>query len=253
MQARLSRKAAISSGLVVAIIVVVIIVAASGSYFLLFNKSSTSSATNTSTSTTASLTSSTSSISTSTSTSQIVTQTGSEISPSTTSSITTAPLINSQYDLPYSSANHTVFLLLIPQKSSVSEENYNLTNFGAMKIYMPLGWNISISIYNNESTPHNVMIVQNSTDVPTAKDVGTQGKVLFVVGNTTDSYMFSGVPGGEEAHGTYTNNTMAGLFWMTCGVQSHGGAGMWAILVVSSSIKTPYVVVTNPVLTPSTV
>lgn len=122
-----------------------------------------------------------------------------------------------------------------------------------MKIYVPLGWSISISIYNNESTPHNVMIVQNTTDEPTAKDVGTQGKVLYVVGNTTDSYQFSGVPGGEEAHGVYTNNTVAGLFWVTCGVQSHGGAGMWAVLIVSSNVTAPYVVVTNPTLTPSTV
>ncbi|MDG6907394.1 MAG: quinol oxidase subunit 2, partial [Nitrososphaerota archaeon] len=227
-----------------AIIVVIIIVAASGSYFLLFNKGSTSSQSTTSTHS-----------SSSTSSSNVTTQSGSQISTSvtSTSSSTTSSLIHSRYNLPFSSSNHTVFIFFVTQRNVTSEENYNLTNFGAMKIYVPLDWNISLRIYNNQSTPHNVMIVQNTTDVPTAANVGTQGNILFAVGNQTDNYQFSGVPGGQEAQGVYTNNARSGVYWLTCGVRDHGGSGMWAILVVSSNVTVPYVVVTNPTLTPSSV
>lgn len=249
MDARFSKNAGLSRGVLVAVIVVIMIVAASGSYFLLFSKSSTSSTAIISTQSTSSSTSST----VSSSASSMVTQSGSQISSSISSSSTNTSEIYAQYNLPFSSANHTVFLFLVPQKSTTSEENYNLTNFGAMKVYVPLGWSINIRIYNNQSTPHSVMIVQNSTDEPTAKDVGTQGRILFIVGNTSDSYLFSGDPGGQQAERTYTNNTVASVFWLVCGVQSHGGAGMWAVLMTSSNITTPHVVITKPVLTPSSV
>ena len=96
------------------------------------------------------------------------------------------------------------------------------------------------------------MVVKNSTDAPTSSNVGTQGTVIFAVGATITDYQFNGVPGGQQASAVYVDNE-TGVFWLTCGVRNHGGAGMWAALIVSSNVTTPYVVVTNPTLTPSAV
>ncbi len=247
-------KAAISSIVIAVVIIVIVVIAGLGAYFLLASQSTSTKTTSTSSSTTTTTRTTTTTTTTTQSTS--VTQ-SSSTSTTTTASSTTSSSTNSnvyaEYNLPYSSSNNTVFIHLIAQRNTTSEENYNLTNFGAMKIYVPLGWNISITLFNNQSTPHSVAIVQNSTAKPTATDIGTQGKIMFIVGNTTDSYQFSGVPGGEEASGVYTNNTASGLFWMTCVVRDHGAAGMWAVLIVSSNVTVPHVVITNPTLTPSTV
>ena len=245
--------AAISSIVIAVVIIVVVVIAGLGAYFLLASQSTPTTTTTKSSSTTTTTKTTTTTTAESTSITQSSSASATTTSSTTATSSSTNSDVHAEYNLPYSSSNHTVFIYLIAQRNTTSEENYNLTNFGAMKIYVPLGWNISITLFNNESTPHSVAIVQNSTAKPSATDIGTQGKIMFIVGNTTDSYQFSGVPGGQEASGVYANNTASGLFWMTCVVRDHGAAGMWAVLIVSSSVTTPHVVITNPVLTPSTV
>ena len=127
--------------------------------------------------------------------------------------------------------------------------NYNATNFGAMEIFVPTNSNLNLTLDNEESIPHNLLIVQNKTDAPSNSNVGNDGSVIFAIAATTTNYQFVGKTTGNYS-GSYDNIT-AGTYWLACGTNQHAADGLWVNLFVSNSVSTPYVVISNPQLRPS--
>ncbi len=117
-----------------------------------------------------------------------------------------------------------------------------------MVIYVPVGSNLNITMDNLESLPHNLLLVQNTTDVP-GEDVGTTGKVLLGIGVTTTAYLFAGYSKSSES-ASYSN-IAAGTYWLACGTRKHAASGLFVNLIVSSSVTAPYVVINKPVIQPS--
>jgi sulfocyanin len=162
--------------------------------------------------------------------------------PTTTTTTTTSALPSGAIPLTYDASNHTVFLTVVAENSG-SQLNFNGTNFGHLQIYIPANWTLIITFINQESIPHNVVIVQNDTAAPNAEDVGSDGKILAFIGTTSSSYTNHGISSGQSASGSVT--LPAGYYWLCCGILTHAESGMWAVIISSTSVTTPYAIITS--------
>jgi len=236
---------AISQIILIAIVVIIIVLASAGAFFLVGGKGSTSTTSASSTSSTSipSTTSSSTSVSTSAS------STSSTSIPSTTSSSTSTSTTNQEYNLPYLKSSNTVKITLTILNNASYAVNFNGTNFGAMEIFVPANSIVNLTLINAQSIPHNLVLVQNTTDVANNADVGKDGTVLLAIATSTTNYLYSGKSTGSYS-GNYSNIS-SGTYWLACGTLGHAAAGLWVDLFASSSVSAPYVVITNPQLRPS--
>lgn len=127
--------------------------------------------------------------------------------------------------------------------------NFNGTNFGAMEIFVTANTNLNLTLINAQSLPHNLVLVQNTTDVANNANVAKDGSVLLAIAATTTNYLNTG-----KSTGTYSgnySNISSGTYWLACGTLGHAAAGLWVDLFASNSVSAPYVVITNPQLRPS--
>lgn len=186
---------------------------------------------------------------------------GASISSSTSSttgngtSVSTSSSSGNQTSiLPYDSSTHTVSFELVaenlPNNGITTQVDYNATNLGAMEIFVPAGSNLNITFQNQESLPHNLVLIKNNTAVPTNKNVTAQGTLLLAIGTTSSTYAIDGIKGGTSANGSY-DNIPAGTYWLTCGINKHAAEGLWTVIVASSTITSPYVMIKNPPLSPA--
>ena len=214
---------AISQIILIAIVVIIIVLASAGAFFLVGGKGSTSTTSTSSTSST-SIT-------------------------STTSSSTSTSTTNQEYNLPYLKSSNTVKITLTILNNASYAVNFNGTNFGAMEIFVPANSIVNLTLINAQSIPHNLVLVQNTTDVANNADVGKDGTVLLAIATSTTNYLYSGKSTGSYS-GNYSNIS-SGTYWLACGTLGHAAAGLWVDLFASSSVSAPYVVITNPQLRPS--
>lgn len=164
-------------------------------------------------------------------------------SSSTTSSSSTTTTSIPGNPLPYDASNKTVFLYLASLTTAPNYFNYNGTSNGQLVVYIPAGWQIYVVYTNYESSPHNVVILMNNTPTPNSADIGNDGKILLVVGASTTNYQGNGIAGGVSASGI-SPSLSAGYYWFACGISGHAQAGIWGVIVVSSSVTIPYYVIT---------
>jgi sulfocyanin len=115
--------------------------------------------------------------------------------------------------------------------------NFNGTSDGQLHIYIPAGWTVIATFVNQEGLTHNLLIVQNTTAIP-GDDVGQDGTIKLYVGTTSSTYLDNGISGGASASGSVALSP--GIYWFCCGIEGHAAAGMWGVVVVSSSVTTPY-------------
>jgi sulfocyanin len=155
----------------------------------------------------------------------------------TTTTTSTSSLPPGAVELPYDASNHTVFLY-IASLSSGNPFNFNGTSNGQLKIYIPAGWTVIVYYTNYESIPHNFNIVQNTTATPNNANIAADGTILLYVGDTSSNYQSAGISGGQSASGSIA--LPAGIYWFACGVAGHAEAGMWGVIVSSSSVSVPY-------------
>ncbi|AWS00566.1 sulfocyanin [Metallosphaera hakonensis JCM 8857 = DSM 7519] len=176
---------------------------------------------------------------------QNVTVTSNVTTPSTTSINTTktstttstnTSLPSGAEPLPYNSANKTVFLYVVAS-SSGQPFNFNGTSNGQLHFYIPAGWTVIVHFTNQEGLEHNFLIIQNTTATP-GDDVGQDGTILLAAGTTTSNYLNQGISSGQTASASTT--LPAGIYWFACGISGHAAAGMWGVIVSSSSVTTPY-------------
>jgi len=162
---------------------------------------------------------------------------------STTSTTTnmTSSLPAGAMTLPYNPSNKTVFLYL-DSSSSGNPLNYNGTGNDAIRVYIPAGWTLIVIYTNYASLNHDVVILQNTTATPNSSDIGNDGKILAVAGGTPTNYEM-GISTGSTASTSVT--LPAGAYWFACGVPGHALAGMWGTIIASTSVTTPYVIITS--------
>ena len=162
---------------------------------------------------------------------------------STTSTTTnmTSSLPAGAMTLPYNPSNKTVFLYL-DSSSSGNPLNYNGTGNDAIRVYIPAGWTLIVIYTNYASLNHDVVILQNNTATPNSSDIGNDGKILAVAGGTPTNYEM-GISTGSTASTSVT--LPAGIYWFACGVPGHALAGMWGTIIASTSVTTPYVIITS--------
>ncbi len=160
-------------------------------------------------------------------------------STTTTSTSSSVPTTTTSGNpLPYDASNKTVFLYIVSLSTSdVGPFNENGTSDGQLHVYIPAGWTVYVTYTNQEGLEHNFLIVQNTTATPT-DDVGQDGKILLYVGTTSSTYLDNGINGGASATGSVS--LPAGIYWFCCGIEGHAAAGMWGVIVSSSSVSTPY-------------
>ncbi|MEM3204009.1 MAG: sulfocyanin [Saccharolobus sp.] len=158
------------------------------------------------------------------------------LSAPTTSVTTTSSTNNIQ--LKYDSSNKTVFLTIVVLTSGPAF-NFNGTSNGQLVIYIPAGWSIYVTFINQQSLPHNLILLQNTTATPNNADVSQFGKILYIVGATTSNYQSTGISSGASDSGLW-GPINAGVYMLVCGILGHAESGMWAVLVASSNVSTPY-------------
>ncbi|AKA74994.1 sulfocyanin [Saccharolobus solfataricus] len=230
-----------NSSIIIAIIVIVIIIAGVAAYLTLGHHPATTSST-TSSATTTFLTSSTSNSvpPTSSSTSSTTSSSTTTTTQTATQTVTLPPGANV---LPYNPNNKTVFIYLTVTVTGPSF-NYNGTAYGQMKLYVPAGWNVMIILTNDQSIPHNANIVLNETPIPNNSNISADGKILLYVGDSPSNFMSNGVQPGQTVIGML-DNISAGYYWIACGIYGHAESGMWADLIVSSSVSVPYSIISS--------
>ncbi|MEM0194125.1 MAG: sulfocyanin-like copper-binding protein [Metallosphaera sp.] len=170
------------------------------------------------------------------------TVTTSNVTTPTTTNVTTPPSTSippNAKPLPYNAANKTVFLYVVAS-SSGQPFNFNGTSDGQLHFYIPAGWTVLVYFTNQEGLEHNFLIVQNTTATP-GDDVGQDGTIVLAAGTTTSNYLNQGISSGQTASASTT--LPAGIYWFACGISGHAAAGMWGVIVSSSSISTPYYVI----------
>jgi len=215
---------AISRIILIVVVAIIIVLATLGGFFLIGENNST----NTS----------------------VISSTSANTQTTTSSSISNSSSTSSQkYNLPYLKSSNTVTITLTILNNASSVVNFNDTNFGAMEIFVPANSNLNLTLDNVQQLPHNLVIVQNNTDVPNSTNVGKDGSVILAIAATTTNYFYVG-----KSTGSYSDNfsnISPGTYWLACGTRGHAAAGLWVDLFASSFISTPYVVITNPQLRPS--
>ncbi|BFI75630.1 sulfocyanin [Sulfurisphaera ohwakuensis] len=160
---------------------------------------------------------------------------------SKTSAAITTTSTTPKHILPYNPSNKTVFITLVTLSSGPTF-NFNGTDFGAMVIYVPAGWNLYITFINQQSLPHNLNLVANDTSTPNSANIAADGKILLTIGASSSDYQTTGIMSGQSASGLYTD-IPAGIYWLCCGIAGHAESGMWVVLVASPNVTTPYVII----------
>ncbi|TRN03425.1 sulfocyanin [Sulfolobus sp. F1] len=158
--------------------------------------------------------------------------------PVSTASTTTTST-SSQLPLKYDSSNKTVFLTIAVLTSGPAF-NFNGTSNGQLVIYIPAGWSVYVTYINYQSLPHNLILLENNTATPNNADVAQFGKILYIVRATTSNYQSTGISSGQSVSGLW-GPLNAGTYMLVCGILGHAESGMWAVVVVSSNVTTPYV------------
>ncbi|AWR96786.1 sulfocyanin [Acidianus sulfidivorans JP7] len=170
---------------------------------------------------------------------QTSTSTVTSTTSTTTSSTSTSTLPSGAVALPYDASNHTVFLYIV-SLSTGNPFNFNGTSNGQLHIYIPAGWTVIVYYTNQESIPHNFNILQNDTATPNNANILADGKFLLNVGTTSSTYETQGISSGASASGSVV--VPAGIYWIVCGIAGHAEAGMWGVLIASTSVTVPYAI-----------
>jgi sulfocyanin len=151
----------------------------------------------------------------------------------------TAPSGTGGTKLPYDESSKTVYVVLDTRKNF----DFNGSLRGALKIYIPAGWNLEIKYINSpgDGLPHSVGIIKNSTALPKSSDPSKDGELLAWAPDSSQGKtgFLSGVDPGESTS-LKVSSLAEGVYWIACGVPGHATGGMWIVLVASSQVSEPY-------------
>jgi sulfocyanin len=151
----------------------------------------------------------------------------------------TAPSGTGETKLPYDASSKTVYVVLDTRKNL----DFNGSLRGALKIYIPAGWNLEIKYINSpgDGLPHSVGIIKNNTALPKSSDPSRDGELLAWAPDSSQGKtgFLLGVDPGESTS-LKVSSLAEGVYWIACGVPGHATGGMWIVLVASSQVSEPY-------------
>jgi|GEM_PF-717268 len=157
-----------------------------------------------------------------------------KVTSTSNSSNTTLKLPPGAEQLKFDAQNKTVFIYLTVTSAN-GYINYNGTTYGSLKIYVPVGWNVYLTFYNQAPLNHGLALIENNTEMPNQPNVLQDGKVLLLLGYDNGN----GIPAGFSVSGLY-QNISAGYYWLACPVFGHAESGMWVDLIASNNVSIPY-------------
>ena len=118
--------------------------------------------------------------------------------------------------------------------------NYDGYYGGQANFEVPLGWSVTLEFSNASGVPHSLEIT-DSLKLPLKGIVNAFGAPQAVPANPV-----AGVKKGAGIQVISYSTTKSGQYYLVCGVIGHAKAGMWDRMTVSSSVKTPKIVVGKP-------
>jgi len=111
--------------------------------------------------------------------------------------------------------------------------NFNGFRDGGLTLTVPLGWNVVLHFRNHDGMlPHSTEVIPDTHPLPTGPVAPAFARAMTVrleqglISEQTDDILFIADRGGS--------------YLIFCGVPGHGAAGMWIRLVVSGSIRQPF-------------
>jgi sulfocyanin len=128
-----------------------------------------------------------------------------------------------------------------PENSSL---NYNGFHDGQMTLVVPVGWKVSIHFTNHDGDLPHSLLVTKPYDKASFPDVAAQDQVAIprAYSRSPDE----GIDSTQDDTVEFTTKE-AGAYYLFCGAQGHGKAGMWDHLEVSADAEAPYVTLADGV------
>lgn len=122
--------------------------------------------------------------------------------------------------------------------------NFNGTSYGAMTIYLPANADIHATMTDYEVKPHTLKFelpyasqwARGPIWAHTSVHVDVKKFKLISTG-TIDPIWYGNV---AHSRSIWWNDTQPGNYWAVCGLTTHAEAGMYAFVIVSSSVHVPY-------------
>src|SRR6266568_2491298 len=111
--------------------------------------------------------------------------------------------------------------------------NFNGFRDGGLTLTVPVGWTVVMHFRNHDGMlPHSAEVIPDTHPLPTGPVAPAFARAMTVrleqglISEQTDDILFIADKGGS--------------YLIFCGVRGHGAAGMWIHLVVSGSIRQPF-------------
>ena len=129
---------------------------------------------------------------------------------------------------------HTVELTLVAGQTAANGSlNFNGYAKGALTLTVPQGWQLVVHYRNNTALRHSFDVIPFTGTQPESAPAPA-----FPGASTKD--LVGGIGSGHAETITFSA-TKAGTYEFLCGVLGHAQAGMWDLLVVSTTAKGPSV------------
>jgi sulfocyanin len=129
---------------------------------------------------------------------------------------------------------------------SATNNGWNFNGYleGGATVVVPVGWNVRITLYNQDGNYPHSMVVTKPYALDEMPDKATRQEAAI-------SRAFTGGP----ENGVFAGNEdslrfkakKAGKYYLFCGVPGHGLSGMWIHLEISADADKPYVTIAEGV------
>jgi sulfocyanin len=115
--------------------------------------------------------------------------------------------------------------------------NFNGFRDGGLTLSVPLGWTVVLHFRNHDGMlPHSAEVIDDVHPLPTQPVTPAFPRARTV-------RLAEGLPSEGRDDIQFVAN-QGGSYLIFCGVPGHGAAGMWIRLVVSGSVRKPYLAAT---------
>jgi sulfocyanin len=135
--------------------------------------------------------------------------------------------------LSYNVAAKTVAISLTAALNSAQGGfNFNGGSSGNQTITVPVGWKVSIDVYNVDAIPHSAILITDQSPVP-------NGPSQPAIPRAYTDHLSDGLPAQTGHDSMNFTATPAGNYLIACGVPGHAPSGMYIRFVVSATAQAP--------------
>ena len=127
-----------------------------------------------------------------------------------------------------------------------NNSNWNFNGYydGDMKVVVPEGWQVEITLTHRDGeVPHSLVVMAD----PGADNLPLQaGREQAAFPRAYSRSPEQGISAGDHDTIAFQTNKSGDFLWF-CGVPGHGQSGMWTRFAVSGDAETPYITITGDV------